>query len=185
MTTTTQPNTLAGIAGSDLGRQALIVALGVIGLAALSQVAIGYPVPTTLQTFGVMLIGLTYGGRLAAATVALYLLGGLAGAPFFAPFGGGTQGYLIGFLVGATVLGYLADTGFTRSWPGTIIGLVICEAIIFALGVTWLSYAFDMTWGAAIAAGLTPFLVVDGVKLVLAALVGRGALSLARARGWL
>lgn len=185
MTTTINATTLAGLTGASLGRQALMVALGVIGLAALSQVAIGYPVPTTLQTFGVMLIGLTFGGRLAAATLGLYLLGGLAGAPFFAPFGGGTEGYLIGFLVGATVLGFLADVGFTRSWAGTIVGLLVCEAIIFGFGVTWLAYAFDMTWGAALAAGFTPFIVVDAVKLLLAALVGRGALSLAQTKGWL
>jgi biotin transport system substrate-specific component len=185
MTTTMQPTTIAGLAGANLGRQALIVVVGVIGLAALSQVAIGYPVPTTLQTFGVMLIGLTFGARMAAATLALYLLGGLAGAPFFAPFGGGTQGYLIGFFFGAAVLGYLADIGFTRGWVGTIIGLLVCEAIIFALGVTWLSYAFGMTAGDAIAAGLTPFLIVDGVKLILAALVGRGVLTYARAQNWL
>jgi biotin transporter BioY len=179
------PTTLAGLAGANLTKQAAMVVLGALGLAALSQVAIGYPVPTTLQTFGVMLIGLTYGGRLAAATLALYLIGGAVGLPFFAPFGGGTQGYLVGFLIGGTVLGYLADAVVTRSWAGTIAGLLVCEAIIFACGVTVLAYSFGMTWSDAIAAGLTPFLVVDGVKLVLAALVGRGALSLARARNWL
>ena len=170
-------STLAPLAGSSIVKQAMIVLGGTIGLAALSQVAIGYPVPTTLQTLGVMLIGLTFGFRLATATLAAYLAGGAVGLPFFAPFGAGTSGYLIGFLLAAALIGYLADRGFTRSWPGTIAALFAGEAVIFGLGVAWLSQAFNMSASEAIAAGLTPFLLVDAVKLVLAALIGKGVLK--------
>lgn len=169
--------TLAPLAGNSLARQALMVVGGTVFLAALSQVAIGYPVPTTLQTLGVMLIGLTFGCRLAVATLVAYLAGGVVGLPFFAPFGGGTGGYLVGFLVGAAVIGLLADRGFTRSWVGTLVALLVGEAIIFTMGVVWLSYAFQMSAGDAIAAGLTPFLLVDGIKVALAALIGKGVLK--------
>jgi biotin transport system substrate-specific component len=175
----TTPATLTAVAGSSLLRQALMTLGGALFLAALSQVAIGYPVPTTLQTLGVMLIGLTFGFRLAGATLATYLLAGAAGLPFFAPFALGTSGYLVGFLLGAAAIGWLADRGVTRTWIGTIGALLVGEAIIFALGVTWLAYALDMSAGAAIAAGLTPFILVDAVKLALAALIGRGALKAA------
>jgi biotin transport system substrate-specific component len=164
-------------AGSSLAKQALLVVGGSAFLAVMSQIAVGYPVPTTLQTLGVMLIGLTFGFRLATATLVAYLAGGAAGLPFFAPFGAGTSGYLIGFLLAAALIGYLADRGFTRSWPGTIAALFAGEAVIFGLGVTWLSYAFNMSAREAVAAGLTPFIVVDAIKLALAALIGKGVLK--------
>ena len=169
--------TLAPLAGSSLAKQALIVLGGTLGLAALSQVAIGYPVPTTLQTLGVMLIGLTFGLRMGTATLATYLLGGVVGLPFFAPFGNATSGYLAGFLVAVALIGALADRGLTRSWLGTIAALVAGEAVIFTLGVAWLSHALNLSVTDAIAAGFTPFVLVDAVKLALAALIGKGVLK--------
>jgi biotin transport system substrate-specific component len=169
--------TLAPLAQSSLAKQALLVVGGSLFLAGISQVAVGYPVPTTLQTLGVMLIGLTFGFRLASATLVVYLAGGAAGLQFFAPFGAGTSGYLIGFLFAAALIGYLADRGFTRSWLGTIAALFAGEAVIFGLGVVGLSYAFSMSASEAIAAGLTPFLLVDTIKMALAALIGKGVLK--------
>lgn len=154
---------------------------GTVFLAVLSQVAIGYPVPTTLQTLGVMLIGLTFGFRLAAATVLAYLICGAVGLPFFAPFGAGTSGYLVGFLFGAALIGFLADQGVTKSWTGTFIALLAGEAIIFAFGIAGLMIAVEMTLGAAVAAGLVPFIVVDGIKIILAALIAKGVLKGAEA----
>jgi biotin transport system substrate-specific component len=169
--------TLAPLAGSSLAKKALIVLGGTIGLAALSQVAIGYPVPTTLQTLGVMLIGLTFGMRMATSTLAAYLVGGMVGLPFFAPIGDATSGYLAGFFISVALIGYLADRGFTRSWTGTFAALIAGEAIIFSLGVVWLAHALNLSAGDAIAAGFTPFVLVDAVKLALAALIGKGVLK--------
>ena len=176
--------TLAPVAGSSLAKQALLVAGGSLFLAALSQVAVGYPVPTTLQTLGVLLIGLTFGFRLATATLALYLIEGALGLPVFAKFSSGiatltgpTGGYLIGFLIAASVIGYLADKGVTRGWTGTIIALLLGEAILFALGVYWLGRSLSMTASEAITAGFTPFIGVDAVKVALAALLGKGVLK--------
>lgn len=169
--------TLEQLAGSSLAKKALLVVGGTLGLAALSQVAIGYPVPTTLQTLGVMLIGLTFGLRMGMATLAAYLLGGVIGLPFFAPFGAATSGYLAGFFVAAALIGYLADRGVTRSWTGTFAALIAGEAVIFTLGVAWLAYAMNLTVQDAIAAGFTPFVLVDLVKVALAALIGKGVLK--------
>jgi biotin transport system substrate-specific component len=176
--------TLEPVAGNSLVKKALLVVGGSLFLAALSQVAIGYPVPTTLQTLGVLLIGLTFGFRMAAATLALYLLEGAAGLPVFAKFSSGyatligpTGGYLFGFLLAAAAIGYLADKGFTRSWPGTVIALLIGEAILFALGVFWLGQSLGMSLPDAMAAGFTPFIGVDAVKTALAALIGKGVLK--------
>ena len=174
-------STLAPLVGGSLGKQAIMVLGGTVLLAVLSQVAIGYPVPTTLQTLGVMLIGLTFGFRLAAATVLTYLLCGAVGLPFFAPFGAGTTGYLVGFLFGAALIGFLADQGATKTWAGTIVTLLAGEAVIFAMGIAGLMLAFQMTLSEALAAGLMPFILVDGIKIVLAAMFGKGVLKGAEA----
>jgi biotin transport system substrate-specific component len=176
--------TLEPVAGNSLVKKALLVIGGSLFLAALSQVAIGYPVPTTLQTLGVLLIGLTFGFRMAVATLALYLLEGALGLPVFAKFSSGyatlvgpTGGYLFGFLLAAAAIGFLADKGFTRSWPGTVVALLIGEAILFALGVFWLGQSLGMSLPDAMAAGFTPFIGVDAVKTALAALIGKGVLK--------
>lgn len=176
-------STLAPLAGSSLVKQALVVVGGSLFLAAMSQVAVGYPVPTTLQTLAVMLIGLTFGFRLAVATVGLYLLEGALGLPVFAQFSGGfaklagpTGGYLVGFLIAAAVIGYLADRGYTRSWLGAVVALIIGEAIIMGLGVGRLS-AFMPSIGETIAVGFTPFVFVDAIKIALAVLIGKGVLK--------
>lgn len=180
---TSSLSTLAPLAGSSLVKQALVVVGGSLFLAAMSQVAVGFPVPTTLQTLGVMLIGLTFGFRLAVATVGLYLLEGALGLPVFAKFSGGfatlagpTGGYLVGFLIAAAVIGYLADRGYTKSWLGAIVALIIGEAIIMGLGVGRLS-AFMPSLSETIAAGFTPFVLVDAIKIALAALIGKGVLK--------
>jgi biotin transport system substrate-specific component len=157
-------STLLPLAGASLAKQAAIVVLGSIGLAVLSQVTVPFiPVPMTLQTLGVLLIGLTFGFRMASATLALYLLEGLVGLPVFAGFSsgiavfmGGTAGYLAGFLIAASVLGLMADKGLTKGWAGTIAAVAVGQVIIFGLGVAWLTalYGFDK----AIAFGLLPFI---------------------------
>ncbi len=174
---------LTPTAQGSLARQAAIVVLGSLALAALSQVNVPFiPVPMTLQTLGVMLIGLTFGFRMATATLALYLVEGILGLPVFAEFKsgyamilGGTGGYLIGFLIAAAVMGFAADKGLTRGWIGTIATLFAGEAIIFALGVGYLTYLYG--FDKALAWGLYPFILGDLVKLALAALIGKGVLK--------
>lgn len=175
--------TLAPLAGSSLGKKALLAFGGSLFLAALSQITVPMlPVPMTLQTLAVMLIGLTFGGRMAAATVALYLVEGAAGFPVFAGFAGGAQhlvgptaGYLFGFLGAAALIGFAADKGLTKSWMGTVGLLLAGEVLLFGLGYVWLGYniGFEKAW----AFGVVPFLIGDAIKVALAALIGKGVLK--------
>jgi biotin transport system substrate-specific component len=174
--------TLAPLTNNSFVRQAALALFGSWMLTALSQVEVGAPVPMTLQTLGVMLIGLTFGGRLAFAAVAAYLIQGAMGLPVFAGgaggivhFSGPTGGYLIGFLLAATVIGYLADIGFTRSWAGTIVALIVGSVAIYALGLPWLGSIFG--YDKMLEYGFTPFVLGDTIKLVLAALLGKGVLK--------
>ena len=176
-------STLSPLAGASVAKQAALVVGGSIALAILSQISVPFfPVPMTLQTLGVLLIGLTFGFRLATATLALYIVEGLIGLPVFAGFSsgyavivGGTGGYIIGFLVAAAVLGLMADKGLTKSWTGTISAVVIGEVIIFGLGCGYLAYLYGAD--VAINGGLLPFVAGDLVKSALAVLFAKGVLK--------
>jgi biotin transport system substrate-specific component len=174
--------TLAPLTNNSVLRQGALALAGSWLLAALSQVDIGAPVPMTLQTLGVMLIGLTFGSRLAFASIAVYLIQGAIGLPVFAGgagglvhFAGPSGGYLIGFLFAATLVGYLADKGFTRTWIGTAVALVACSAVIYALGLPWLGH--KLGYENMLAYGFWPFVLPDTIKTVLAALIGKGVLK--------
>jgi len=163
--------------------QALFVVGGVGFLTALAQISIpvpGSPVPVTGQTLGVLLIGTTYGAQLGFITFATYLLAGVAGAPLFAPSAtlpnhglerlfSATGGYLVGMLVASFVLGYLADRKadqkFTTSFPALLLG----DAIIFAFGLVWLHLSLDLSWAKTFAAGFTPFILGEALKIAITA----------------
>lgn len=139
-----------------------------------------YPVPMTMQTFVVLSIGMVYGWRLGAATVLLYLAEGAMGLPVFSgtPEKGiglaymlsGTGGYLLGFLMAATVTGALAQRGWDRSITSTALAMLIGNAVIYIPGLVWLGTLFG--WDKPILAwGMVPFLMGDLTKLALAAVV--------------
>jgi biotin transport system substrate-specific component len=180
----TDISTLEALAGGSLAKKAAIVVGGSLFLAALSQIAVPFfPVAMTLQTLGVMLIGVTFGFRLATATVVLYILEAAAGLPVLTGFANlaeliakpYTAGYVAGFLVAAAFMGFMADRGVTRSWLGMIATLLVGEVIIFALGIAFLGYLIG--FDAALTGGLYPFLLGDALKLVLAALIAKGVLK--------
>jgi biotin transport system substrate-specific component len=175
--------TLETMLGGTFARKAAITVLGSLFLAAMSQIQVPFfPVPMTLQTLGVMLIGVTFGFRLATATVALYLVEGLIGLPVFAGFAagpavffGGTAGYLFGFLAAAALMGLMADRGITKSWTGMIATLVAGEVVIFGLGIAYLAYLYG--FDKALQFGLYPFVLGDLLKVALALLFGKGVLK--------
>ena len=157
---------------------AVLVASGVLGLAALAQIAIpipGSPVPVTGQTLGVLILGTAYGSTLGVTTFAIYILAGVAGAPVFANSGhgldrivGATGGYLIGMLVATFVLGQLArfrlDQNFLTALPSMLIGTITT----FAFGLVWLHQYTGQSWDWTIKAGLTPFIVGEVLKIAIA-----------------
>mgnify|MGYP001150535748 CR=1 FL=1 len=139
-----------------------------------------YPVPMTMQTFVVLMIGAAYGWRLGAATVALYLLQGALGMPVFAGtpekgiglayMVGPTGGYLIGYVAAAAVTGALAGLGWDRRVSTTILSMLAGTAVIYAFGIGWLGMVVG--WDKPVFAwGLTPFLLGDLIKLALAAAI--------------
>jgi len=141
-----------------------------IGLAA--QVALPLPftpVPATLQTFAVLLVGLVLGSRLGALAVLAYLGEGLVGLPVFAggatgqsKLVGPTGGYLAGFVLAAFVVGLLAERGWTKRRLSTLGALLIGHAVIYTCGVTILA-AF-MPWRLALVQGVLPFLPGEAIK---------------------
>jgi biotin transport system substrate-specific component len=174
--------TLAPLTSNSIVRQGALALFGSWFLAGLSQVSVGAPVPMTLQTFGVLLIGLTFGFRLAFASIAAYLVQGAVGLPVFAGGAGGyvhlfgaTGGFLFGFLFAAALVGYLADAGFTKGWVGTVIALLAGTAVIYAFGLPWLGNVIG--YEKAITGGFIPFVLGDTIKLILAALIGKGVLK--------
>lgn len=157
-------------------RPLLMIAAGVAFLALLAQVRVQIgPVPFTGQTLGVLLLGAAYGARLGALTTVGYALLGVVGLPLFAGGASGfaylmgpTGGYLIGFVLAATLLGALAERGWDRSYGLTALAMLAASAVVYLAGLTWLTAALGGDLGAAVSAGLLPFLVGDAVKLGLA-----------------
>ncbi|MFE9607298.1 biotin transporter BioY [Streptomyces sp. NPDC006012] len=143
------------------------------GLAAQLSVPVpGSPVPVTGQTFAALLVGTTLGAGRGFLSLALYAIAGMAGVPWFAGGGAGTAapslGYVFGMLLAASVVGALARRGADRSVLRTAGTMILGEAIIYAIGVPYLALATGMSATAAIAAGLTPFLIGDALKAALA-----------------
>ena len=115
----------------------VLVALGVTLIALSAQVSIplpNTPVPLTGQTFGVLLVGASYGSIRGFATMAAYLVIGGLGYAVFADHGSGwdvlrlssaTGGYLVGMLVAATFVGFLADRGWTRKPLWSLVAMVV------------------------------------------------------------
>jgi biotin transport system substrate-specific component len=153
-----------------------LVLAGSLLLALSAQIAFPLPfspVPVTGQTFAVLMLAALYGRKRGVATMLAYLGEGAAGLPVFAQglsgpavLSGPTGGYLAGFVAAAFVVGWLAEMGWDRrSWT-TFLAMVIGNLVIYAFGVTWLTHFLGMS--GAIDAGLTPFLVGDLAKILLA-----------------
>ncbi len=133
-----------------------------------------YPVPITMQTLVVLLIGFVFGPRLAGLTVCLYLLEGIIGLPVFQGSGSGiiymtgpTGGYLAGFLVATVVCGKLAQLGWDRRVVTTFAGMLIGNLIIYGCGLTWLS-TYTGFGSKLLQLGLIPFLLGDLLKIAIA-----------------
>ncbi len=181
MTTILDPMTRTGAAG--LVRNIGLAVAGTILIAIFAQIKVPmWPVPMTLQTLAVLLIGLTYGGRLATATLVLYLAEGALGLPVFANGGGIAQiagptgGYLIGFLFAASFLGFASDRGMTRNVPMLAGALTLATALIYVPGVLWLAGFIGAQ--KALMVGLVPFLLGDLVKAIIAAMIAPTARKL-------
>jgi biotin transport system substrate-specific component len=176
-----QNSTVADILRPSEKSQALLynivlIFCGSIFIALSAQISIGGPVPFTMQTFAVLLIGALFGARLGSLSVGLYLLEGLAGWPVFSlgrggipVFSGPTGGYLIGFLAAAYVTGFLAQHGWDRRTGTTILAMAAGNIIIHLFGFIWFSFLTGIH--NALVFGFYPFIPGDIVKIALAAAI--------------
>ena len=159
-------------------RYALLALAGSVLITICSQISLPlFPVPMTLQTFAVFLIGLTYGWRLGGITVSLYLLEGAIGLPVFSGGKGGmivfmgpTAGYLVGFLLAATACGWFAERGFDRSYFRLFLSLIVGNILIYTPGLFWLGTLIG--WDKPVLEyGLYPFIGGDLLKIAMAVLL--------------
>lgn len=157
-------------------RIAALTLAGSLALAVSAKLQVPfYPVPMTMQSLVVLLVGMAFGWRLGAATVLLYLFEGVLGLPVFAGtpekgiglayMAGPTGGYLLGFVPAVALTGWLAERGWDRSPWRTAIALTLGHVALFLTGVAWL--AVFVGWSKAVAFGLTPFLAGSLVKIAL------------------
>jgi len=164
---------------SSRARHIILIVAGVLVVAAAAQVYIPtLPVPFTGQTFGVLLVGGALGFRRAAVSLVLYVVLGAVGLPIFSEGRAGTDvlfgvtgGYIVGFVVAAALVGRLAEFGWDRHIGGSVGAMLLGNAVIYAIGVPWLAVVAGLSASEAIAAGLTPFLAWDAIKLVAAAAI--------------
>lgn len=175
-----------------IGQQTLLNTAGLIlggslFVALAAQVSVPmYPVPMTLQTLAILIVGLTYGARLGALTLLAYLAEGAMGLPVFAGGGNGaslvgpTAGFLFGFVPMAYLAGLAAEKGLARGLIGTTVAGAVVTLLVFVPGVAWLSTFIGFE--TAVQVGMLPFLVGMVVKSAIAAMVVRGGWKAVEAR---
>ncbi len=158
----------------SLFKKLVLLFAGVVVLAICAQLKVPfYPVPITMQTLAVMLIGFTYGARLGSSTVLVYLSLGAIGAPVFAGgaglayMSGPTGGYLFGFLVAVYIIGYVTEKGYGRTFISTLLLALLGTIVFYVFGVAWLTTILGFE--KAIKFGLIPFLYGDVLKMFLLA----------------
>lgn len=162
----------------------VVAAAAVTALAAQWEIHLPFtPVPITGQTFAVLLTGAALGAKLGAAGQTLYVGLGAIGLPIYSggdggwetAQAGGTTGYLIGFIVAAGLVGYLAERRQDRTFPTMFTAFIAGSFVIYLFGVIGLMIIFDMTATEAIVVGVVPFVLGDVIKAAAAGLLLPGA----------
>lgn len=181
--TAAQPTLLTTVwpsVGTSWMKMTVLALLGTALLTLSAKISVPFiPVPMTMQTFAVLVIGMAFGWKLGMITVGLYLLEGAFGLPVFAGtpakgigiayMTGPTGGYLLGFLLSAGLLGYLGEKGFDRHIIWTLVAMIAGTAVIFIFGYAWLASLIGTA--KAFQFGVQPFLWAAIFKIVLASLV--------------
>ena len=159
---------------SKLVKNLLIALIGSIILAISSKIKIPfYPVPMTMQTLVVLIIGIGFGWKLGVATISLYLFEGIVGLPVFSGtpekgvglvyFTGPTMGYLIGFLITVFIAGKF---NFKNNLIINFLKLIFATSFIYILGILWLGGLIG--WDKPIfKLGVQPFLLAELFKILL------------------
>ena len=163
---------------SKIIKSLLVIILGSVALTISAKIKIPfYPVPMTMQTFVVLLLGLSFGYKIGLSAVSLYLLEGIAGLPVFSNspergiglvyFTGPTMGYLIGFLSACYLASFIK---LNDSFFVILTKLTLAVSTIYILGVIWLGILIG--WEKPIfSLGVTPFLLAETFKVLLLSLL--------------
>jgi biotin transport system substrate-specific component len=188
----TQAATLRTVAlpHAGLATDAVLVAGGAafVALAAQASFHLGFtPVPITGQTGAALLVGATLGSVRGAASLILYLLLGLGGLPVYSghdhgwsTFSGATGGYIVGFVVAAALVGFLAEGKWDRAFSSSLSAMLLGSITIYAFGLLWLHHDLHVSWATTFEDGLYPFIVGDLAKVFIAALALPSAWRLVR-----
>ncbi len=164
-------------AGAAYARNAALALVATLALTVSAKLQIPFwPVPLTMQTLVVLLVGTAFGWKLGSATLLLYLAEGATGLPVFAGtpargiglayMAGPTGGYLAGFVAAAALCGSLAERGWDRSVWRTAVAMTLGHVLILALGWAWLARLVGPQ--KAYAAGIEPFYLATVLKTALA-----------------
>lgn len=136
------------------------------------------PVPITFATLAIYLTAFVLGMKLGTVSCLIYLLLGMVGLPVFSSFSGGfaklvgpTGGYLIGYIFLALITGFFIDH-FAGKLHAAILGLVLGTAVCYLFGTGWLAIQMNLSFKAALAAGVIPYLPGDCAKIIIAIIVG-------------
>ncbi len=174
--TSVSPRTLADVIPGGLVRSIALVIGGaaLVGLSAQVVIPLPFtPVPLSLQTFAVLLVGAALGSWRGLASMSLYLLAGIAGVPWFAEGNSGWQlasiGYVVGFVAAAWLVGFLAERRADRRPLSAAGAMVLGNLVIYVFGVAGLLIMTPFDLPTAIAKGVVPFLIGDAIKIVAAA----------------
>jgi biotin transport system substrate-specific component len=173
----TQVPMAAALIGARSFARPLLVVAGVLLLTVSAKLQIPlWPVPMTMQTYVILIIGMAYGTGLGLVTIGCYLAAGALGLPVFAGtpekgiglayMAGPTGGYLVGFLLATFLLGRMAERGWDRRLFTSLVAITVAHVLILTCGAAWL--AVLVGWERAIAVGVAPFVVATIVKTILA-----------------
>ena len=136
------------------------------------------PVPISFTNLAIYVALYVLGMKRGTVSYLIYLLIGLVGVPVFSGFTGGPQklfgptgGYLIGFIPMAVIAGVVIDKCM-KKWYFCLLAMIAGTWICYLIGTAWLAFQANMTFKAALAAGVIPFIVEDLIKMILALLIG-------------
>lgn len=163
-------------------REMAYIAMGAVIIAVCSWISIPATVPFTLQTFAVCLVTAVFGLKMGLWTVGIYILLGAVGVPVFSGFRGGlgallgtTGGYIVGFIFTALIVG-MAVKKFGRHPLVLVISMVIGVLVCYTFGTAWFMLVYAQKSGpigimTALGWCVFPYLIPDGIKIVLAVLL--------------
>lgn len=135
-------------------------------------------IPLSLANFAILLSIYLLGTGKGLISLLLYLLIGLIGVPVFSGFSSGpakllgpTGGYLIGYFFMAAIAGIMIEKTKGKRFP-SLYGMLLGTAVLYLFGTSWLAIQANMTFYAALWAGVIPFILGDLIKIILVLILG-------------